>query len=68
MIHERELLTPEEVADLLRIEARTLRSWRASRTGPAYIKINEGMILYRRADVLAFLEDRTVETNKGEQE
>lgn len=51
-----ELLTPPEVADLLRISEKTLRNWRASTPprGPAYVKAG-ALVRYRRGDVEKFL-------------
>ena len=52
------LLTPKEVADLLKVTTDTLEAWRAKRQGPAYIKLGTGKrspVRYTRAAVENFL-------------
>lgn len=51
-------LTTREAADLLRLRPQTLRAWRVRGTGPAFIRLGS-RILYRHADVEAWLEERT---------
>lgn len=51
------LLLPSEVADLLRLEHKTLEAWRSKGRGPAYVKLGRD-VRYRIADVLRFVEDR----------
>ena len=56
---DEKLLTTAEVAGLLRMTEHTVRLWRASGRGPAFIKLSEsaqGRVLYRRVDVDAFLD------------
>jgi excisionase family DNA binding protein len=51
-----ELLTPAEVAALLRVEVQTLSVWRCSgRGGLRFVRVGKS-IRYRRADVLDFIE------------
>jgi DNA-binding transcriptional MerR regulator len=50
------LLTPREVADLLRTPPDTLRHWRDQRTGPLSIKVGR-RVMYRVADVDSWLDD-----------
>ena len=52
-----ELLTPHEVAALLRVSPWTLANWRrtARKAGPPYLEV-EGLIRYRRGDVVGWLE------------
>jgi hypothetical protein len=53
-----DLLTPQQVADLLQIKTDTLEAWRGKRTGPPWIKLGEGKrspVRYRRADVESYL-------------
>jgi len=62
--HARERLktyTEAELAASLNLETDTLRQWRYRRTGgPAFVKIGR-VIIYRQADIDAWL-DRYVET------
>lgn len=54
-----DLLTPAEVAEMLGVQEQTLTAWRArGRYGLPYIKIGR-RIRYRRADVEAWLQERT---------
>jgi hypothetical protein len=49
-----ELLTPREVAAILKVTVYTLENWRGLRTGPKYTKLGEGIrapVRYRRSDV-----------------
>lgn len=53
-----DLLTPQQVADLLQVKTETLEAWRGKRTGPSWIKLGKGKrcpVRYRRADVDAYL-------------
>jgi len=52
-----ELLTPAEVAALLRVPELTLVQWRTSNTGPRSAKIGRHR-RYARSDVEAFIESR----------
>jgi hypothetical protein len=45
-----DLLTPQEVADIFRVEIGTLAKWRWQKIGPAYIKIGR-MVRYHRGSV-----------------
>ena len=45
-----DLLTPQEVADIFRVEVGTLAKWRWQKIGPEYIKIGR-MVRYRRDSV-----------------
>ena len=51
----RELLTAEEVAELLRVEVHTLHNWRYRRVGPPAYKV-AGKLRYDRAAVDEWLE------------
>jgi len=52
-----DLLTPHEVAALLRVHPQTLRRWRADGEGPAYLMLSERVLRYRREDIDAWLVD-----------
>lgn len=49
-----ELLTPEEVADLLKVHPGTLENWRVRGEGPRFVKLGNkrrSPVRYRRQDV-----------------
>lgn len=50
-------LTPPETADLLRRPTSTLAYWRHRGEGPPFAKIGR-RVLYRRADVMAWMEEQ----------
>lgn len=52
--HPDELLTPEEVAKMLRHEAPTLERWRSTGYGPRYVKFGR-RVAYRREAVEAWI-------------
>lgn len=52
------LLTPREVAQLLKVHPDTLEQWRGRRTGPAWIKLGDrptSPVRYRKADIEKYL-------------
>jgi len=56
-----DLLTPQQVADLLQVKTDTLEAWRGKRIGPPWLKLGDSKrspVRYRRADVEAFLKAR----------
>lgn len=59
-----DLLTSQEIAELLRVSAHTIKRWRWEKTGPPHIVIG-GLIRYRRSDVEAYLRENTVEPEEG---
>lgn len=48
------LLTPDEVAQLLRVDERTLSNWRYRGIGPVFSKVG-GLVRYTRSDVNSFV-------------
>lgn len=48
------LLTPDEVANLLRVDERTLSNWRYRGIGPIFSKVG-GLVRYTRSDVNSFV-------------
>jgi hypothetical protein len=54
MTEPSDLLTPQEVADIFRVEVGTLAKWRWQKIGPEFIKIGR-MVRYRRESVDAIL-------------
>ena len=61
-----DLLTPVETADLLRTTPATLSVWRCTRRIPLpWIKRGRS-VLYRREDVLRYLDDQTVRPGEAD--
>lgn len=52
-----EVLTIKEVAAMLRVSESTLSRWREAGTGPRFANL-DGIIRYRRDDVLAYTEGK----------
>lgn len=50
-----DLLTPRDVAQLLRVELSTLRTWRHRRKGPPSYRLDSGAVRYDRDAVEAYL-------------
>lgn len=61
----RKYLNSEEAARILRLSARTLERMRVEGSGPRYLKAGRGTkarVLYRPADLDAWLEGRTFQS------
>ena len=54
-----ELLTPREVAELLRVSLPTLSRWRGEDAGPPFIAV-QGSIRYPRDKLQTWIDDRTL--------
>jgi len=57
-----ELLTPREVALLLKVHLDTLEQWRGRNTGPDWIKLGstkQSPVRYRKADLEKYLLDNS---------
>jgi excisionase family DNA binding protein len=59
-----ELMTTNEVADLLHRSEETLRYWRARGTGPRSFKAGRG-VLYKREDVESWINTQYERDNAG---
>ncbi|MCK9901216.1 helix-turn-helix domain-containing protein [Glutamicibacter sp. V16R2B1] len=57
------LLTPDQLAEVLHVEPKTLANWRGMNPprGPRFVKIGS-LVRYRTLDVLAYVQAMTVET------
>jgi excisionase family DNA binding protein len=51
-----EMLTPDDVANMLKIPKSTLYSWRYHRTGPKAVLVGRHL-RYRRQDLAEYLDD-----------
>jgi predicted DNA-binding transcriptional regulator AlpA len=56
---ENELLTTTEVSEWLQISPQWLEIGRSKSYGPKFVRLSPRRVRYRRADVLAFLIERT---------
>lgn len=54
--HEGEILTPEQVAELLQVSPRTIEEWRRTRTGPPWRRMGRH-VRYLRREVLVWFEE-----------
>jgi len=54
-----DLLTADDLADIVHASPRTIIRWRSEGRGPAYVKAGH-RVLYRRADVMEWLERHKV--------
>ena len=55
------LLTQEQAAEILGVSPGTLEVWRSAKRYPGLIYVKVGrLVRYRRSDLLAWLESRTV--------
>ena len=50
------VLTLNEVAEMIRVPAATLRYWRHQGTGPQSFKMGPRRVMYRERDVLAWID------------
>ncbi len=58
------LLTELQVADYLRLNPRTLQSWRQRGTGPAFLQVGRS-IRYRVDEIEEWLNERTAYSTSG---
>lgn len=64
-----ELLTTPEAARILGIQAQTLRTWRLSGKGPAYVRLGSGRFAraaYSREAIASWVEARTFTSTSAE--
>lgn len=54
-------ITSKTLADLLDVSERTVKDWRADRTGPPFVRLGRA-VRYRKSDVDAWLRSHSVET------
>lgn len=62
------LYLPSEVAEMLRIEPRTLADWRYRNVGPPYIRFGRRDVRYRAEEVARFLAEREHQNTTAESE
>lgn len=54
-----EFLTDAQLCELLHVDARTTLRWRTDGDGPSFVRVGPRRLLYRRADVDAWISTRT---------
>ena len=52
------LATERQAADFLGVTTRALQKWRATGTGPRFVRISSRCVRYRRRDLTTWAEDR----------
>ncbi|RYG91017.1 DNA-binding protein [Loktanella sp. IMCC34160] len=55
------MMTEVEAADVLCYTVRALQNWRHRGGGPKFVKVSARSVRYRRRDLLAWINDRTVQ-------
>jgi hypothetical protein len=53
-----ELVTESRAAEIFGVSLRTLQGWRRNGTGPEFIRLSCRSIRYRRADLVAWVNER----------
>ena len=61
-----EYLTDKQLCEMLHIDERTTGRWRTDGGGPPYVRVGDRRVLYRRADVDAWLAARTFKHRAAE--
>lgn len=59
-----DVLNERELAELLELRPQTLAVWRAEKSGPDFVKVGK-QVLYRRADVMDWINSNVVMTNRA---
>lgn len=54
------LMDEREASDLLCYSVRALQNWRHRGGGPRFVKVSGRSVRYRRRDLLAWIEERTI--------
>ncbi|MBR9650237.1 helix-turn-helix transcriptional regulator [Thalassovita aquimarina] len=54
------LVNEREAASILCYSVRALQNWRHRGGGPRFVKVSSRSVRYRRADLLKWIEERTV--------
>lgn len=57
-----ELLTPQEVADKLKVSVQCLNQWRSARKGPPFKKVC-GKVRYKSDELQKWIDGQSVETD-----
>ncbi len=60
------LLTPDDVARMMRVSRRTVSTWRYRMTGPRYVHVTHNCVRYRMSEVRKWLNDKEKQEQKQE--
>lgn len=52
------MISTKKAAEMLGVEAATLRSWRCSKTGPPFSRLTARSVMYDEADILRYVAER----------
>lgn len=61
---DEDLLNSNDVSEMLGVSVNTLGIWRHQGKGPSYLKFSRRAVRYRKQDVLDWMEEATIETEK----
>lgn len=64
---ERKFFNNDQTADMLGISRRTLPVWRVQGRGPSFIKLDNKLVRYSEADVIAWIEANTRKSTSAAQ-
>jgi hypothetical protein len=53
-----QLLTTQQVADMLGVKPSTLRAWRCAKTGPPFTRLTKQSVKYDERDIQKFVAER----------
>lgn len=53
-----ELISTEELAEILGLKTRTVKSWREKGKGPKFLRLSHKVIRYKKVDVEKWLEQQ----------
>jgi hypothetical protein len=62
--HQFSILSPEDLADMIGVDTRTLAVWRAQKRGPDVVRAGRA-IFYRRGDIEAWLALNVVQMDRA---
>lgn len=54
------LVNEKEAASILCYSVRALQNWRHRGGGPRFVKVSSRSVRYRRADLMAWIDERTI--------
>lgn len=64
VVNADQLLTTDEVAELLGVSRWTVVAWRTPKEGPEHVRVGPRLVRYRRSDVHAFLDAADIEVRR----